>query len=194
MNPPLAFADALTQLKLLTSQTANFTFTDDELTQALQNAWNDTFVCTPVTETVSFVAGVWQYAIPSGMTTVTGIRFLRTSDDFPEPIAKELWKVNTATNNVEFSLNARKWFADTYTMYFDGRYKLATTDSLTTDALVNYVLSNAAYLLLRNLLLKHNFVFLRNDITTADIVNARRDMQADMLRYKQALQRDFEAI
>lgn len=194
MNPPLAFADALTQLKLLTSQTANFTFTDDELTQALQTAWNDTYVCIPVTKEVDFVSGVWQYAIPTGMTTVTGIRFLRSADDFPEPVAKELWSVNPATNSVEFSLIARNYFQDAYTVYYDGRYKLQTTDNLTTDALVNYVLANAAYILLRNLFLKRSFVFLRNDTSMSDIVNARRDMQGDMLRYKQALQRSFEAI
>lgn len=194
MNPPLDFASALTQLKLLTSQTTNFTFTDDELTQALQQSWQDSYVCNKVTDTsLSYVAGTWQYAIPATLTTVTGLRFQRTSTDFPEPIDRSLYNVNTATNSIEFVLNAPIWFDAGQTLLVDGRYKLTTNDLLLTDALINYVLSNAAYVMLRNLYLKRNFVFLRNDTTMGDIINARRDMQADMLRYKQSLQRDFEA-
>lgn len=194
MNPPLAFTDALTQLKLLTSQTSNFTFTDDELTQALQQAWQDSYVCNKVTDTsLTYAAGTWQYPIPTTLTTVTGLRFQRTSTDFPEPIDRSLYNINTGTGAIEFALAAPSWFDAGQALFVDGRYKLTTDDLLETDALINYVTSNAAYVLLRNLALKRTFVFLRNDTSMADIINARRDMQADMLRYKQSLQREFEA-
>lgn len=94
--------------------------------------------------------------------------------------------------NIQFNVNARRWLSDTTTLYVKGVYKLALTDSLTTDGLVNYTLSLAALILLRQLVLKHTFVFLRNDTSMSDIINAKRDMQADVLRYKQALVREFE--
>lgn len=193
MAPPLDFASALTQLKLLTSQTGNFTFTDDEMTQALQTAWQDSYVCTSVYDSsLSFVTGQYQYAIPTSMTIVTGIEFQRTFTDFPEPISRDIWEV--IPGYIQFNVNAPIWLSDGYQMYVKGRYKLALTDSLSTDSLVNYVLTNAAYILLRNLVLKRAFVFLRNDTSMQDIRQARNDMRTDMLYYKQSLQREFEAI
>jgi hypothetical protein len=95
---------------------------------------------------------------------------------------------------IQFIDDVTSWLNDTYTLYIKGRYKLTTTDSLTTDNLCNYVISLAAYLLLKRLSYKMTLLFLKNDTSMADIINARRDMQADMLAYKQALQREFEAI
>jgi hypothetical protein len=70
--------------------------------------------------------------------------------------------------------------------------KLTTSDNLPTENLINYVLSLAAYVLLKRLQLKYTFQFLKNDTSMADIINARRDMQQDVLTYKQALLREFE--
>jgi len=193
MAPPLDFADTLTQLKILTSQTGNFTFTDDEITQALQAAWQDSYVCNSVWDSsLQFQTGVWQYAIPGSLTTVTGVEFQRTSTDFPEPIGRDIWEV--IPGYIQFNVNAPKWLSDGYQLYVKGRYKLTLDDSLGTDNLVNYVLTNAAYILLRNLALKRAFVFLRNDTSMQDIRQARDDMRTDMLYYKQTLQREFEAI
>lgn len=192
MNPPLAFSDALTQLKLLTSQTTNFTFTDDELTQALQEAWNNTYVCKTVLDTsVTFTSGTFTYSIPSTLTTVTDIYYNPTSTDPLTKIASDLY--TTVDGQIIFIDNVTRWLDDTYTLTLKGRYKLATTDSLTTDPLVNYVLSCAGYYLLKRLSYKHAFQFLKNDTTMSDIINARRDMQADMLTYKQALLREYES-
>lgn len=192
MNPPLAFAGAQTQLALLTSQTSNFTFTNDELTQALQSAWNDTAVVTPVWDSsTSFVVGTSLYPIPATVTRVKDLYFQRTSSDFPERISPELYEI--IGSNIQFTVNTPKWLADTYTIYIKGSYKLTTTDSLPTDALVNYVLSMAAYILLKQLALKKTFFFLKTDTSMSDIINARRDMQADVLRYKQALLREYES-
>jgi hypothetical protein len=182
----------LTQLKLLTSQTTNFTFTDDELTQALQEAWNNTYVCkTLLDSTTSFTVGTFTYNIPVTLTTVTDIYYKPTSTDPMTPISSDLYTI--INGQISFIDNATQWLGDTYTLYIKGRYKLLTTDSLTTDNLVNYTLSLAAYLLLKRLSYKHTFQFLKNDTSMSDIINARRDMQADMLTYKQALLREYES-
>lgn len=95
---------------------------------------------------------------------------------------------------IQFIDDVTRWLNDTYTLYIKGRYKLATTDSLTTENICNYVISLAAYMLLKRLSYKMTFQFLKNDTTMSDIINARRDMQSDMLAYKQALLREFESI
>lgn len=193
MNPPLAFADALTQLKLLTSQTTNFTFSDDELTQALTEAWNNSHVCNSLIDNSTiFTAGTFSYPVPSTLTTVTAIYYYPLSDAPRKPIDRRLWTVTNG--NIDFEADTQRWLWDTYPLYIKGRYKLTVSDTLDSDPLVNYVISLAAYLLLKRLSYKMTFQFLRNDTSMSDIINARRDMQADVLTYKQALQREFEAI
>lgn len=193
MNPPLTFAQALVQLKLLTSQTANFTFSDDELTQALQEAWNNTYVCKTILDsTTIYMTGTFVYPVPTAMNVPVEIYYKPDSSLPMKPISRDLWRL--IDGSIYFNADATKYLDSNYTLYIKGRYKIASTDSLTTDNLVNFVLSMAAYLLLKRLSYKMTFQFLRNDTSMGDIINARRDMQADMLTYKQALQRQFEAI
>ena len=193
MQPPLAFADALTQLKLLTSQTANFTFTNDELTQALTTAWQDQFVVNSVfDETLNYSIGTWQYPIPSTLNSVNEIYIQRSTSDYPEKIGQDLYEI--VNGNIQFHNRAQLFLSDNYQLLLKGKYKLSTDDTLDTDSQINYVLTNAAFILLRQLLLKAAFVFLRNDITVADIGRAKNDMFADMVRYRQALQREFQSV
>lgn len=192
MNPPLTFTQALTQLTIFTSQTANFTFNQDELTQALQTAWNDTYVCNVVWDSsLSFVLGTYQYPLPATLTTVRGLYFKRTTSDSPEPISSDLYEV--VAGNLQFNNQSRRWLGSTYTLYIKGLYKLTTSDNLTSDNLVNYVINLAAEILLNNLVLKRTFVFLRNDTSLSDIVRALQTVQGQVLRYKQAILREFEA-
>jgi hypothetical protein len=118
--------------------------------------------------------------------------YQRTSTDYPERISPELYEI--VNGNIQFSVFTPNWINDTYTIYIKGHYKLATTDSLTTVNLVNYVINLAAEVLLNNLILKRTFVFLRNDTSMADIVNALKVVQSQVLVYKQALLREFESM
>lgn len=192
MNPPLTFSAAKTQLNLLTSQTANFTFTDDEITQALQTAWNDTYVVNQVwDDTTSFVTGTWQYPIPATVTTVNDLYFKRTTSDFPERISPELYEI--VNGNIQFTVFTPNWINDTYTLYIKGYYKLTTSDSLSTTNQINYVINLAAETLLNQLLLKKTFVFLTNDTSVGDISAALRVFQSNVLRFKQAILREFQS-
>jgi len=160
LEPPLAFADALTQLKLLTSQTTNFTFTDDELTQALTEAWQNTYVCKALLDsTTSFQAGTYSYAVPTALDVVTGIYYRPTSTEPLQLIDRRLYTIIDGT--IIFVDDTARWLNDTYTLYIKGRHKLTTSDTLDTDNLVNYVVSLAAYLLLKRLSYKMTFQFLQ---------------------------------
>jgi hypothetical protein len=191
MNPPLTQAAALTQLKLYTSQTANFTFTDDELTQALQAAWNDPYVVNVAWDSsISYSAGTWQYAIPATLSTIRGLYFKLDSNDYPRPISPDVYEI--VNGEIQFRPTIQTILNDTMTIYAKGTYKLTSSDSLTTNAQVNYVINLAAQILLNQLLLKRAFQFLRNDTTTADIVRSLQAIQGNVLRYKQAILREFE--
>lgn len=195
MNPPLTFTNAFTQLKIMTTQTANFTFTDDELTQALTTAWLDSFVGNVVWDSsLTYSVGTYQYILPSTITTVREIYIIPSgsSTDGPQKISQDLYEV--INGKIQFYQRMQNFVGSTITLYIKGWYKLTISDNLVTDTLINYVLSNAAYILLRSLMLKRTFVFLRNDTTMQDIRLARDDMRTDMLTYKQHLLREFESI
>lgn len=193
MNPPLTFTNALTQLNLLTSQTGNFTFNSDEMTQALQEAWNDTFVVARVYDSsLSFISGTYTYALPATVTVVREIYFQRTSTDFPERIDRNFYEV--LNGNIIFNTQAQRWINSTYPLYVRGVYKKTTSDVLDTTHQINYVLNLAAEKLLNRLLLKKTFVFLTNDTSVSEIVGSLKVIQSNVLRAKQGIAREFESI
>lgn len=192
MNPPLAFSAALTQLTLFTSQTSNFTFSSDELTQALQSAWNDTYAGKIVIDSsLTFAPGTWQYTLPATVTVVREISIIRVPGISPERISPDTYEIVDGV--LTFNSLIDRFLGTTYTLYIKGFYKLATTDSLTNVRQINYVINLAAEILLNNLVLKRTFVFLRNDTTLSDIVRALQVIQGQVLRYKQAIHREFES-
>lgn len=191
MNPPLNQTDALTQLKLYTSQSSNFTFTDSELNQALQTAWNDTNVVNVVwDDSLTYTAGTYQYTVPATVSRVMAIYTRLDSSSNPNPISSDLYEVINGV--ITFRNDVQSWLDTGQTLFIKGKYKLASDDDLETTNLVNYVINLSAEILLNQLLLKRAFQFLRNDTTTADIIRSLQAIQSNVLRYKQALQRDFE--
>lgn len=192
MQPPLNFANAITQLKLMTNQMGLFTFTDDQITQAITQAWQDSYVVNIVWDSsLSYVIGTWQYPIPGVLNTVREIYLLKNSTSYPEKISPDLYEI--VNGNIQFFPQVQNFLTDTYQLYLKGNYKLTISDSLLSDNMINYVLSNAAYILLGQLLFMKVFVFLRNDTTLADIINSRKEMQNQMLMYRQMLAREFES-
>lgn len=193
MNPPMNFANGLIQLKLLTSQVANFTFTDDEITQALTTAWQDQFVVNPVWDSsIVYQIGTWQYPVPATIDNIKEVYIKRNTDQYPEKISQDLYEI--VNGQLQVANKAQLFLDNSYVFYLKGNYKLTTSDSLQTDNQINYVLANAAFILLRQLSLKAAFVFLRNDISMVDIIRAKNDMQNDVIRYRQALSREFETV
>lgn len=193
MNPPLTYANALVQLSLLTSQTGNFTFTSDELNQALTQAWNDTYVVNQVQDSsITYTPGTYSYPIPATLDVVRQIKFIRSTSDYPEEITPDLYSI--VAGNIEFNDLMRRWVYDNYNLIIKGSYKVAVTDSLLTQNLINYVLNLAAEILLSRLLLKKTFVFLTNDTTVQEIIASLNAIQGQVLRYKQALLREFESV
>lgn len=129
--------------------------------------------------------------MPSTLTTVREISIIRTTGISPERISSDTYEVVDGV--LTFNKLIDNYLGTTYTLYLKGFYKIATTDNLTNVRQINYVINLAAEILLNNLVLKRTFVFLRNDTTLADIVRALQVVQGNVLRYKQALHREFES-
>ena len=190
----------LTQLQVATGQLNLFTFTIDQLTQALTQAWLDKFVGNIVYDSSTvYNMGTWQYPVPSTMTTVRDIYIIKpetnllgAGGNYPEKISQDLYEV--VNGQIQFTQITQNFINDTVTLYIKGYYALTVNDPLLTDGLINYVLANAAYILTKDLIYSRIFVFLRNDTTLADIINARKDLFQDMLFYRQALLREFESL
>lgn len=159
----------------------------------MQEAWNDAYVVTQVTDSsLTFASGTYTYNVPATITTVRGIFYKPTSTDPLTEIDPSLYQIDNGV--IVFKDNVQRWLDDTYSLYIKGSYKFTTTDSLTKTHHVNYVLNLAAENLLNRLLLKKTFVFLTNDTSVADIVNAIRIFSNRVLTAKQGLLRQFESM
>lgn len=205
MNPtvPFAFTDALTSLTLLTTQTANFTFTSDEVNLALANAWNDGFVVQTVWDSsLTYSTGTWQYPVPDTLDTIKEVYLILpdfaldtippgTSDQYPGKIDSHLWEV--VDGQLQFSADAQRYIPDSHILYLKGNSKLQLTDDIPTINLANYVLWLAADNMMLQLLLKSAFVFLRNDTNLAGIVAAQKVTGTKVLEMKQRLFREFQS-
>lgn len=115
-----------------------------------------------------------------------------TGQQYPGRIDSSLWEV--VNGQLQFNYDAQRYIGDNHTLYLKGNHKFTTTDSLTTTGLINYTLYTAAQILLSQLLLKKAFVFLTNDTSVQEIVAAQQVIQGNVLRYKQALLREFESV
>lgn len=199
---PLSFANAQTELATITSQTANFTFTSDELTSALTQAWMDGYVVAEKWDSsLTYSQGTYIYTVPATLRTVKEIAIILPANstdyvppgagNYPGTISKDLWEV--IDGSIHFRDITQLYFADSYTLYLKGNYKLQTTDSLPTENLCLYVLWLAADNLMQMLLLKSAFVFLRNDTSLQAIVAASKITSMKVLEMKQRLPRGFES-
>jgi hypothetical protein len=203
LSAPLSFANAQTELATITSQTANFTFTSDELTSALTQAWMDGFVVSEAYDSsLTYTAGTYIYAIPATMRTVEEIYIILpegyqnnpplVNTAIPGPISSDLYEI--INGSIYFRDITSLYFDDSYTLYLKGQKKLQTTDNLPTENLCLYVLWLAADNLMQMLLLKSAFVFLRNDTNLQAIVAASKITSTKVLEMKQRLQRHFESV
>lgn len=202
-TPPMTFTEMLVSLNLLTTQTANFTFTSDEINLALTNAWNDSFVVSTVWDSsLNYSTGTWQYPLPATLISVKEVYLILpdfaletippgTSDQYPGRIDSSLWEV--VDGNLQFAADAQRYIPDSHVLYLKGTYKLQLTDSLPTVNIINYVLWLAADNMMMQLLLKSAFVFLRNDTNLQGIVAAQKVTGTKVLEMKQRLFREFQS-
>lgn len=191
----MTYADTLEELNITLGDTDNVTFTPEEKARALQKAWNDSYVVSYQTgNTLTFATGTRSYALPSGFTTLTEVGISPSnslSSDFVQWIDSNFWEIQGS--NIVFKNNANGVIPGGYTLYIKGKKKLDwNTDTLDTTALQEYVIALAGYNTLTLLSHKKANLFLKNDMTVAELVTLKRDLATDVKELRAKLAGQFE--
>lgn len=189
------FADLLEQLNINLGDTDNFTFTPEEKTRALTEAFNDSYAVKTVWDsTTVFDTETYQYAVPGTMNTVKDI-YLSASNstsDEPEKISANLWEV--IGTNIQFKNGANRVITDGFTLYIKGSYKYTIADTVTETNLQEYISTVAQLKCLKSLGTKKLNRFLKNDTSVAEIVGWRNVLTQEVAEARRRLPRDFEAL
>lgn len=192
----MTFNETKEELDITLGDSEDVTFTPEEKTRALTKAWNDPYVVKTVWDSsLAFDSTIYQYAIPTSMTTVKGVYISasNSSSDNPEPIDASLWSV--IDGYIHFTPTAARTIPTGYTLYIKGGKKLdPTTDTLDTVGLQEYVIALGGYNTLSLLGYKKANLFLKNDTSMGELITLKRDIKDDVREARAKLLREFEAI
>ena len=184
-------AALLTELNVRVGDTDNFTFTSDEKTSALTEAFNDDYAITDKWDTsVTFVTGTYQYAKPSGVDVVLDI-YIKTdnSQEYPTKIDSSLWEV--VGSNIQFKPGADV-IPNGYTLYLKAKTKYDTADTIAETNLQEYILTLAQLRLYKIMLNKKSMRFLKNDTSVNEIVTIKRELEQDVNNYRRRLPKSYQ--
>jgi hypothetical protein len=189
------FADTEDELNITLGDSGSVTFTPEEKQRALQKAWKDPYVVKTVWDiSLTYDSQTYQYAVPTGVTTVKDIYLSpsNTAYDPPEKIASDLWEV--VDGYIQFKSLASSIIPQGNTLYIKGNYKYDyATDTITDNNTQEYVIALAGYNTLTLLGFKKANLFLKNDTTMGELVALRRELKQDVVEARGKLAREFEA-
>jgi hypothetical protein len=184
------------QLKTSLSQLLEDTLgqvSDTRLNSAIAEAWGDMWVVLPVFDNTSIVfdMSVYQYTLPSTITTLDAIYIKRSANSFPEEIDSGLWEV--INGQIIFQKQAPFSIPTGFQLELRGKYKLQTNDTIPTanTALQNYVVNLAAWVILSRMAMTKILSFLHNDTSVSELLAFKTDVNRDVQRYRAQLQQSY---
>jgi hypothetical protein len=189
-----SLSDLKTTLNIRIGDTDNFTFTDEEKTQALTEAFNDDYVLREVWDTsLTFDVSTYQYAKPDGVDVVVDIyiRSSNSTDTEPAKIDSKLWEVVGA--NIQFKNNAEQIVPDGYTLYIKGKTKYVASDSIAETNLQEYILNLSISNLYATFMHKKAFKFVKNDTSVSEIVATKREAERRVAEYRRRMPKAFQS-
>lgn len=184
------FAALLDELDILLGDSDDFTFTPEEKTRALTEAWRDRYVVQPVSATNTYSNQTRSYTF-TGVSVIRELQY-STADTWQRSLPSEAWELIDGTVYIDY--DHRYTIPDGATLTAIGRSKLSITDEI-DDAntnLIEYVLTIAHYNTLKLLGAKKTNRFIKNDTNMNEIIALRRDLQTDIQQKRQSLARNFE--
>ncbi len=184
------FAALLDELDILLGDSDDFTFTPEEKTRALTEAWRDRYVFKSSTATQTYSSTVRAYTF-TGPTAIRELQY-NTTDGWPRSLPGDAWELIDGVVYIDF--DHRYTIPDGATLTALGRQKLAITDDIpdTDPNTIEYVFAVAHYNTLKLLGAKKTNRFIKNDTNMNEIIALRRDLQSDILQKRQALARNYE--
>lgn len=168
----------------------NFAFTAAEKTSLVSQAIKDAHVVKSVwDDSLAYAKGTWQYAVPSGVTTIKDIYIKVGTNEDPETVSVPFEVVE---DNIHFKKGSRV-IPDGYTLYIRGNYKYTTADTITDTRIQEYILNLAQLNALRSLGIKKTMKFLKNDASVAEIIAMKRELEREVSQHRGTVQREFQA-
>lgn len=187
------FTTALAELDTILGDSADVTFTSAEKTRALTRAWNDQYVVSHTwDDSLTYTTGTYQYSLDN-LTTLSDIYLSTTgsSRPMPDPIDGGLWEV--IDGNIQFNSKADRIIPTGYTLYLKGNVKLTTDDTLDNVNLQEYVLASAGVNTLTLLGFKKANLFVKNDLTMAELIGLRRELMVDVKEGRLRLLKEYQS-
>lgn len=185
-------AALLAELNIRIGDTDNFTFTSNEKTSAINEAIHDQYVQTDVwDDSLTFDTNTYRYAVPDSLSVVNDI-YIRANNttDEPEKISGSLWEV--VDGYIQFRPGSQV-IPDGNTLFLRGRLNYTTASTISEISVQEYVLNLAQFHLYKIMLSKKSMRFLKNDTSVAEIVTIKRELERDVLRYRQSLPKSYQA-
>lgn len=185
------FASALETLNIRLGDTDNFTFTPEEKTEALTEAFNDSYAVSDGWDTsLTFSNGTYQYSLPVGVTAIQDIYIKADNSlDYPEKIDSSLWEV--VGSHIQFKPGADV-VPQGYTLYLKKNDKYTVADTVTETGVQEYILKLAQYNCLATLGNKRALRFLKNDTSMAELITLKRDIQQDVQNYRRRMPTSYQ--
>jgi len=174
------YAQLLTRLNTLLSDSTDKTFTSTEKGEFLTNAFNDPSVYSVQRDvSLTTVANQYNYTVPTGYSDITDIFIDIDADGIGTKVARNTYDI---INGVIYFSNIRTLPASKTIILF-GKKKLTTSDNI-PDMLQEYVLVLAqieAYRFMKN---KYATRFLKNDVSMSELIASLTDLErkAESLR------------
>lgn len=186
----MTFTAALDELNILLGDSDNFTFTPEEKTRALTEAWRDRYVVQPASASTTYDQSTRSYTF-TGVGVIKNLQY-STTDVWDRTIPGSAWDLENGTVYIDYDFRYSMPTGATLTAI--GRTKLATTDDVndTNVDLIEYVLTLAHYNTLKLLGAKKTNRFIKNDTNMNEIIAMRRDLQTDIREKRQSLARSYE--
>lgn len=168
----------------------NFAFTQEEKESILTEAIEDPYVVKSVWDSsLIYSLGTWQYAVPSGVTTVKDIYIKYGDNEDPEPIALN-WDV--VEGNIQFK-GRSSTVPDGTTLYIRGNYKYTISDTITETRLQQYVLNLAQVNALDEIGMKKILKFVKNDTSVSEIIAIKRELERKVSQHRSSIQKEFQS-
>lgn len=176
-------AAILTKLNLRIGDTDNFTFSSDEKTEAVEEAFRDPYTAEYAwIDTETFSTSTFRQSLPATIDTVDNIYYKISASDFPETLPSDIWSARDGY--IRWSRGARYALTDGSTIYIEGFIKLSTEDTINDTTLQEYVINLSIYNTLKTISSAKIYKFTKNDVSVGELIAMRQQAEREVLKYQ----------
>lgn len=190
------FDTTLAQANIRIGDTGNVTFSVEEKTLAMQQAWDDSSVVEEYwDDSITFDQSISEYTKPSGVDNILDLYIKpdNSNDTNQQKIDQNLWE--DFGGSIRFKNNANLSIPDGYTIYIKTYKKLDyDSDTITGRKLQRFVIALGSWNTLEMLGYKKANLFLKNDTSMGELITLRRELQREVTRLRSSLPRAFVSV